>query len=242
MHMWIQLYVLTCEYQLYSLLNFNSKIYVLASCSIKKLHVLGCPVLYYPAAVAFSSHYWFVTMQNLDGKLGWHIYFLESFVLFTTVIWINSVSRKRRWETSFFISDAILVRTTCHASYLLTVCKPYYSSLLVSLLICEHGKSRWQTRMTHLLPLFTKSEAFVLSRWEGKCFAHLLQKACFSTDACHWQCMIVSYSQYSVIKLFSFSPQCHYSTDLLQHSFKPSALPANVSLKCRIHGLLQLLN
>ena len=59
MQMWIQLYVLTCEDQLYSLLNFNSKIYVLASCSIKKLHVLGCLVLHYPAAVAFSSHYWF---------------------------------------------------------------------------------------------------------------------------------------------------------------------------------------
>ena len=170
MHMWIQLYVLTCEYQLYSLLNFNSKIYVLASCSIKKLHVLGCPVLYYPAAVAFSSHYWFVTMQNLDGKLGWHIYFLESFVLFTTVIWINSVSRKRRWETSFFISDAILVRTTCHASYLLTVCKPYYSSLLVSLLICEHGKSRWQTRMTHLLPLFTKKRSICAQQVGRKMF------------------------------------------------------------------------
>ena len=122
---------------------------------------------------------------------------------------ILTVSRKGMWEKSFFISDAILVRTTYHTSYLLKVCKlvrckPYYSCLFVSLLICEHGKSRWQTRMTHLLPLFTKSEAFVLSRWEGKCFAHLLQKACFSTDACHWQCMIVSYSQYSVIKLFLF--------------------------------------
>ena len=172
--MWIQLYVLTCEYLLYSLLNFNSKIYVLASCSIKKLHVLGCLVLHYPAAVAFSSHYWFCDHAKsrweirMTHLLPWvfcviHNSYLNQFDLL-------AVSRKRRWEKSFFISDAILVRTTCHASYLLTVFKPYYSSLLVSLLICEHGKSRWQTRMTHLLPLFTKKRSICAQQVGRKMF------------------------------------------------------------------------
>lgn len=93
MQVWIQLYVLTCEYQLYSPLNFHSEIYVLAFCSIKILHVFGWEILYYPAA-AFN----FLNILCCSSQLS------ESDL-------ILALSRKESWQKSFFLSDVILVRT-----------------------------------------------------------------------------------------------------------------------------------